>query len=249
MVFDNPFAGSINKSKDLYYADLVATIAEQHHREEIATKIRRNYEFRYRISRLLETHLCNWRKDIKILVQSNISAYYALVPSTANFNERITHLKTSSSYIYPGDIMTSINKSAPYQNRIFANITRYFLFRQNHQTVSTLMSYFAINHPDGVKHAIPSPFIALVATAIYAGILDLELKSKRSLPFETDFYLDTYMSHIGTLQALKSQYPTLYSKITEELYTNAIIGIPFTLENQNQGVQNILDGMDLEGQD
>ena len=46
----------------------------------------------------------------------------------------------------------------------------------------------------------------------------MEADSEKPLAFETDYFLDSFMSHVGTLHHIEVGHPVTYRKFTSEMW-------------------------------
>ncbi|KIP02334.1 hypothetical protein PHLGIDRAFT_122539 [Phlebiopsis gigantea 11061_1 CR5-6] len=230
-------------------ATLSETLRRAAHRtdapQELKDALQNDVHFVSRLSSLPATRMCQFRSDLKAVVEQKLDLYYELNPESDSFSEDAAAWKKEIRYIFPGSLGGHFNRNEQYTHPIFISVTRTFLFKHNINVLRTHPSIFSEDYEGTEYKVIPCAFIALVATAIYSCLCDRAFDTANP-KFTVDQYAPTYQCHFEALEyASNSNLPGVI-QLMSELYAKASRGIYLPGEEPEE---DFLQYMDVDGMD
>ncbi|TFK79320.1 hypothetical protein K466DRAFT_505728, partial [Polyporus arcularius HHB13444] len=208
LLLHNAFPDGPDKYTD-FARDALLESADSLGFKDIKTRLKRDADYAHDLASLPVQRISTFRGKVKGLTDQSVSKAYNLdIGDPAH----VKWLKTGLRYIYPNDY-------SPYGLDIFAQTIRQAWFKGPRSFGWTIIDKFPSSLPDKPSEKeIPAPMLALVATAVYASILDHEPEVYEASDFTANDFADAYTEHIRVLAAIKQNDLRAYHALMHGLY-------------------------------
>ncbi|EIW74928.1 hypothetical protein CONPUDRAFT_159699 [Coniophora puteana RWD-64-598 SS2] len=200
--------------------DVVTTAATRHPGgAEIVTRLQADLSYRKTMSSVALNRLSIYRTDVKKVAVKHTVKEYGIRP---NDNKRLEELTVTNEFIFPLNKTThKPDPGLPFQHPAVLNTLRGAFFKGPNSAGVKFRSQFTsiLAGPQASELELPSPMLALAATAVRSAILDNHTDpSKRDASFEqTADVPTTYASFTKTLDRLMNESDTKYHRLMHKL--------------------------------
>ncbi|THU77335.1 hypothetical protein K435DRAFT_96631 [Dendrothele bispora CBS 962.96] len=201
--------------------------------KDIAERLGCDLPFATALTDLVIDRISTFRKKVKDVALTEIAAYE--LGTEEKCTARVEALFEHDKYTFPGTWDESqwdpknltgvqsftIRKNKPYMHDAMKKTLKKFFFQSPTSIGSQLSSTFSCDYqdPTGVdkRNEMPITFVALVATAIFAGLLEWSNGIWKLINFSGDTYSSVYDAHVTALQDLIDAHPKEMHNILADL--------------------------------
>ncbi|GJF00084.1 hypothetical protein PsYK624_163630 [Phanerochaete sordida] len=269
IVFENAFPDASGPQLKLrWLRKILLDAAEDTQQTDVRQELLANSRFLKALCVPLETRMCIFRSHFRAIMASKVGAHYGLMVSSVPSRgqsirgraargeascasdaaiERLEKLFEHSRYMYPVDSTGNFKNNKPYAHPIFVDGLAEFLFASRRPFIMKHAAAFEVEWQGDRRTEVPAPLLALLATAVYAALLDYKNRliiNKKPADFSADAFAETYGGHLKALQEVERAKPRAYHQMLEDMFQQAQCGRRAT--STDAVAADILEGLDLD---
>ncbi|KAH9850540.1 hypothetical protein C2E23DRAFT_887417 [Lenzites betulinus] len=188
--------------------------------------------------------ISTFRGKIKKHTDSVVPTTYGLNPGDGAKVDWLDHKLT---YVYPHEYKTcKVKRHLPYSLSIFGQVMRAMWFSRPTSYGFKVMPKFSSSSLQFPREKeIPAPMLALVATAIYASIIDYSAPTYKAGDFTGNEFSDVYARNIRALQSIKDADVEKYHVLMHGFF-KTLCGSHATVLSGSKYADD-LDALDIAG--
>ncbi|KAJ7085490.1 hypothetical protein B0H15DRAFT_847038 [Mycena belliarum] len=163
------------------------------------------------------------RGNMKRCAVSCIFAFFGLAGlDPSKVKERVEELLKDHRYIFPVDPRTGqLQLNKPFRHGAIKFILKEEVFTSSSFVTQNLDRFPATNQKKPDQRELADAMVALVATAVYAALLELRMTGQRqNIAFTEDAYEDTYRNHMDSLKQVREKSPIPFHKLMHEFFND-----------------------------
>lgn len=228
LTFNNAFPDSIVAISFIQHS--LNSAAEKHCPAASSILRRLSHDERYvsKITPVLRARISLIRSDVKERCNSIILGEFLSMP-LLDIVRSVEWQCSGYHYMYPKaskgvGSSTLVMGSKPYRNNRIILAIRNLYFTGGGTSFAVQFDHlFPISPGDDEATAreVPISMVALVATALYASIIEWRTGSQQVTEFSANTYFDVYQGHINTLRLIRDKRGNAFHRMMADIYSQA----------------------------
>ncbi|KAI0821717.1 hypothetical protein BC628DRAFT_1393213 [Trametes gibbosa] len=206
-----------------FVCEALAASAKELGHEGLEAQIVESESFARTLGAIPSQRISTFRSELKELSQNATVAYYGLTPGVCA--PKVEWLLGELIYIYPNLDFERTNGSweKPYGHPLILCMIQQAFFNGDGSHAARFPDMFKstlIGRPDELE--LPMAMVALVCTAIHAGLLQWRTGKHTKIEFTGNAFIDKYREHITFMHHTQDKNPRGYHATMHKLYKGAI---------------------------
>ncbi|KAI0281892.1 hypothetical protein BC826DRAFT_1190840 [Russula brevipes] len=175
------------------------------------------------MSRLLRARVPLFRSEVKERCSMLVASHFAAIGDAPQIVQLVKRQIAMYNYIYPNRGGPPM-RSRPYHNERIITVIRELYFSGGSTSfASRFHRIFPVftGSDANPRHEVPIPMVALVATALYAAILEWHTGEKKVTEFSTTSYLDVYEGHVNSFLRIQNEHNSAFHSMMADIFAQA----------------------------
>ncbi|KAF8262772.1 hypothetical protein EI94DRAFT_1742680, partial [Lactarius quietus] len=205
--------------------------AAMHHKPgatEMLDRLTRDQEYLLKITPLPRARICLFRSEIKECCSTTIRGPFQMFASPLDVIDHVRKQLANYTYTFPrATIVNAPNGlvmcTRPYRNDHIIAVIQDMFFVGGATSFAQRFKYLFPTYQGrrGEELEVPTPMVALVATALYAAIYEWRNGAHQVAEFSANAYLDVYNGHINTLKHIRENREGAFHLMMADIYEKA----------------------------
>ncbi|CDO74226.1 hypothetical protein BN946_scf184721.g5 [Trametes cinnabarina] len=208
--------------RQCFVREALAASARELGHKALEAQILDNDQFARTLGSIPNQRISTFRSELKDLAQNSTAAHYGLVPGQCAL--KVKWLLGELIYIYPNlDFeRNSGSWEKPYGHPLVLHILQQAFFGGPDSVSRRFPEIFVSSLQDkSEEHELPMAMVALVGTAIHAGLLQWQTGQFMKIEFSGNTFIDKYREHITFMMHTQTENARGYHTAMHNLYKAA----------------------------
>ncbi|KAF8996925.1 hypothetical protein BDQ17DRAFT_1429433 [Cyathus striatus] len=244
VVGDTLFKDAFPSLDDTYkpFRKVLHATAQQLKYSHLAHRFTKDPDFGKQVARLIAQRLADIHGKLKNMANDKVPAIYGLEKLNYDECRKCVHdLMKQTSYIYARKLTGEIDGGKPFQHPAIISLLRDGIFQAKRKPlIADHVHRFKSTVTDGIgknEFEIPAAMLALIATMVYACLIDWQTGERNSRSdFSADFLADVYKDHIEFLGNILDGSKAKYHRMMHNIYTIAATRSKGSLPASNNAI-------------